>query len=105
MDYHGWTLVIVGIVGVAIASFQWITARQKLALDLFDKRYEAFREVVAAISPALRHAKFTDHEFFAYVNAMERCRFLFGREVYEFLTSLKKDLAFLSAFSDEAIQA
>jgi hypothetical protein len=34
---------------------------------------------------------------------MERCRFLFGEEIYAYLTIFKKDLAFLVAFTNEVI--
>jgi hypothetical protein len=100
-----WALVFVGLVGVLIAYLQWITAHQKIVLELFDKRFEAFQNVSRSLSPLIVHGSISQNEYFEYVRAMERCQFLFGKEIYDYLSSLKKDMSFLVAFTDEAIDA
>jgi hypothetical protein len=98
-----WVLALIAAIAALIAYLQWITAHQKIVLELFDKRFDAFQKVVSALTPVYVHASITQEQFFEFVRAMERCRFLFGDEIYEFLAELKKDLSFLLAFTDEAI--
>lgn len=43
------TALITGIVIATIAWRQWKTAKDKLALDLFDRRFDAYKAVLAAI--------------------------------------------------------
>jgi hypothetical protein len=100
-----WALVFIGIVAALIAYLQWITAHQKIVLELFDKRFDAYQKLFHSLSPLYLHGTMNQSEYFDYVRAMERCRFLFGREIYDYLQSIRKDLSFFVAFTDEVIDA
>jgi hypothetical protein len=99
----GWVVPVIGAIAALIAYFQWVTAHQKIVLELFDKRFAAFRDVQASIIPILRHAALTQDEFFTFARAVERCRFLFGDEVHEYLVELRKKMSFISIFTDDTI--
>jgi hypothetical protein len=46
----GWLTVFIAAVVAVIASLQWRTARAKLALDLFDRRFDVFMDVRKIVS-------------------------------------------------------
>ena len=98
-----WLVPVIGIIAALIAYFQWVTAHQKIVLELFDKRFAAFRDVQSAIIPILRHGALTQEEFFTFARAAERCRFLFGNDVHEYLAELRKKMSFISIFTDDTI--
>jgi hypothetical protein len=103
VENWGWIAALITAFGALIAYLQWITAHQKLVLDLFDKRFDAFQKVADSLAPVYRNGHLTTQEFSDFVRAMERCRFLFGQEVYEYLGTVKKDLNFLTVYTDEVI--
>lgn len=99
----GWLVPVIAAFAALVAYLQWITAHQKIVLELFEKRLEAFRDIQKAIVPIMRNGAITNEEFFAFAAAVERCRFLFGDDVHRYLTSLRERLAFMSAFTDQII--
>jgi hypothetical protein len=98
-----WLVPAIGAFAALIAYFQWVTAHQKIVLELFDKRFAAFQEVQAAFIPVMVHGAVTQQEFFAFARAAERCRFLFGDDVHEYLGELRKKMSFMSVYTDETI--
>jgi len=80
------TAFIAAIVAV-IAFLQWQTAREKVLLDLFDKRFEVYAELRAAV--AQRHDQTSSSDF---ARAASRAQFLFGPEVQTLLEQIQKDL-------------
>lgn len=99
-------VVIAGIVAF-IAFQQWRTARHKLALDLFDRRFANFQsvhETVRAYLAAVRSLKFPDVEsdderarFAEFWSHYDSARFLFGPDVCDCLDELSERLANLKA--------
>lgn len=61
---NNWLVPAIAAFAALIAYLQWITAHQKIVLELFEKRLEAFRETQAAIIPVIRHGAVTQEEFF-----------------------------------------
>lgn len=80
------TAFIAAIVAV-IAFLQWQTAREKVLLDLFDKRFEVYDELRAAV--ARRHHQTSSSDF---ARAASRAQFLFGPKVQTVLEQIQKDL-------------
>ncbi|MGM4870655.1 hypothetical protein AB7645_05440 [Bradyrhizobium sp. 956_D2_N1_5] len=99
----GWLVPVIAAFAALVAYLQWITAHQKIVLELFEKRLEAFRDIQKAIVPIMRNGAITNEEFFAFAAAVERCRFLFGDDVHHYLAGLRERLAFMSAFTDQII--
>ena len=84
------------------------SAQRRLAVDLFDKRWEIVSEVSEAIRKVAAEQKVSRTARDKFVGAAERARFLFGPEVDEFLISIDEALkALLSAeqLKDSAILA
>ena len=96
-------LALIAALGALIAYLQWVTAHQKIVLELFDKRFAALQALLETLGPLYADGKISTKEFFQFAYAMERCRFLFGADVFQYLETIKKDLSFLVAFTDEAI--
>lgn len=92
MCNNGLTALIALIVAF-ISALQWITARQKVVLDLFDKRfavYDELREVVDGHG----QSGLTMEALAKFTRAANRAQFLFGLEVASFLEEIRIDLNF-----------
>ena len=74
----GATILIPFIVAV-IAILQWKTAKEKLVLDLFEKRFAVFMDVRTIASEAVQIGKLSDAGMANEVLA--RGRFLFGEDM------------------------
>lgn len=106
MDYSWITPVIAAIVAV-IAFLQWHTARQKMVLDLFDKRFAVYEDLRLVVSRFLEngqltpiHGQFTPAAratsrpggMITFMQAQTRAKFLFGPDLNKYLASLYSDL-------------
>jgi hypothetical protein len=94
------TAFIAFIVAV-IAFLQWQTAREKVLLDLFDKRFAVYDEVRAVVG---RHitAGIDQRDIFDFARAASRAQFLFGPEVHTFLDERRIDLT--RAMTERSLQ-
>jgi hypothetical protein len=68
---------------------QWRTAKDKLLLDLFDKRFALYEELRAAV---VRRG-IDQNSVLDFKRAISRAQFLFGPEVQTFLEKTAKDLS------------
>jgi hypothetical protein len=88
-----------------IAYLQWITAHQKVVIDLFDRRRKAFELAEDALRPVFREAEISGDALNSLFKAKSECRFLFGKDVNDYLDLIHKDCAWLSAFNNTVIDA
>jgi hypothetical protein len=95
--------VIVAVAGAIIAYFQFVTARRKLMLDLFDRRLRMVEGIECAVGPFLANGKLTLENFNDLLTARAAARFLFDEDMQEHLNSLHRDFAFWLAHSDRSI--
>jgi hypothetical protein len=102
MDH--WAIPVIAATAALIAYLQWVTAHQKVVVELFDKRLAAFLAVRDALIPVMRNAAMSNEEFNEFVRAKDRCQFLFGDGVHHQLSEITNDLAFMSAYSDQLIR-
>jgi hypothetical protein len=77
---------VVALLAAAIAFGQWWTARQKLVLDLFEKRFQVFLDVRPIASEALQLGHLKDVGLANEVVA--RGRFLFGSDIVQALEEM-----------------
>jgi CYTH domain-containing protein len=77
--------VAVGIV----AWQQWRVARNKLRLDLFDRRYKVYNATRAFLSLVLDNAV-TEEKLAEFNLATSDAEFLFGDDVVQFLTQIRQ---------------
>ena len=75
--------------GAWIAYRQWVTARTKVQLDLYEKRYPIFVAARDLISHITTHGNMTDDALVEYLGVITAARFLFDKEMLEYLKSLK----------------
>jgi hypothetical protein len=71
----------IAALAVVIALFQWHTAKQKVVLDLFDRRltkYLALRDVVAEVVTA---GAANQETLFQFLRALDGAEFLFGADI------------------------
>src|SRR5882757_912515 len=76
----------IAFLAVAIGGMQWWTTRQKLVLDLFDKRFQVFLDVRRIASEAMQLGKLEQPG--AVNEIIARGRFLFGDDIQEALIKL-----------------
>lgn len=76
----------IAILAVAVAWGQWWIARQRLSMDLFDRRFQVFMDVRRVASEAQQMGKITNPHSINEIIA--RARFLFGDDVFERLKTL-----------------
>lgn len=89
----------------AVLYFQWRTAHQRVALDLFDRRLRVFEDIEQAVGAVFKSAQATKETFRLFVEAQARARFLFGGDINDYLKQMQKDFAWLLSFTDEVIAA
>jgi hypothetical protein len=82
------TAFIAAVVAV-IAILQWNTAREKVLLDLFDKRFAVYDELRLIVS----RGGIDQTAIFEFKTAASRAQFLFGPEVQTFLKEREADLS------------
>lgn len=99
----GLLTAIVAALGLMIAYFQFVTARRKLMLDLFDRRLKVLEGLERAIGAVFSGMKVTNEIFNDLLNAKAAARFLFGEDVQAFLQKTQEDFAFFIAYSDEML--
>ncbi len=90
MEYVISTAIL--IAGLAISYFQWRTAQQKVAIDLFGARHKIYEDLKEIIVQFMRDLNLTDDLHRAYIDAQNRARFYFGAEIEEYLETTRKDI-------------
>jgi hypothetical protein len=75
-----------------IGYFQYRAAKQKFALDLFDRRHETFSIVRQAVAKITAHGSIDCLSETTLGDAIERAYFFFGDDVVRYLRSLQDDI-------------
>ena len=92
-------VLVLALLGVCITWGQWITARSKLILDLYEKRRVVYSKFHGPIGEAVREGRSDLKNFFEYINVLDEARFLFGRDVLDYMKQIKGTLAKLGEAS------
>jgi hypothetical protein len=79
---------ILGYFAYKIAKRQADTARDKLKLDLYDRRYAVYLSLNEWIND-LQQRVVPDEEYTAHIRKMEQAQFLFGEDVNDWLRDLR----------------
>ena len=82
--------LIVGLSVAFIAWQQWRVARNKLRMDLFDRRYKVYEATRQFLSVILRDATFKDSDLFTFYAGISDSEFLFRSDVVDYLTQMRK---------------
>jgi hypothetical protein len=105
MTGQNFGLVVIAAIAAFIAYLQWVTAHQKVVVDLFDRRRKAFELVEDALRPVFREAEVSNEAFWKLKAAKAECRFLFGDDVNNYLDQIHSDYAWLMSFTNTVIDA
>ena len=105
MGSQNFAIVVVAVFAALIAYLQWVTAHQKVVVDLFDRRRKAFELVEDALRPVFRDGEVSAEALGKLFAAKSECRFLFGNDVNNYLDLIHQDYAWLSAFNYSVIDA
>ena len=90
----------VAIMVAAITFQQAQTNRLRLRHELFERRFELFKIVHVYCSKIVQHAKVPDDQIPKIFDAMQRSRFLFGREIELYIDEIRKrSIAMMTANS------
>jgi hypothetical protein len=77
--------IFIASIGVWIAFRQSQIARNKLKLDLFERRMAVYEVVSIAIGRAVNAGKLTNQEQYDYLSGTRSSQWLFGPEVFEYI--------------------
>jgi hypothetical protein len=101
MIYWIGTLIAAG--AAFIAYFQWRTAHQRVVLDLFDRRLRVFEDLESAAKNVFSTTLVTNETWALLINARSRSRFLFGKDVNDYIQKQIEDFAWRMTFTDRTI--
>ena len=89
---QAWATILIGAIAAMIAYFQWVTAHQRIVLDLFDRRVSIFR-IIQWVVLEVREAggEVSQQVLQSFVLAELEARFLFGNDVRKLLAELRYD--------------
>ena len=73
----------------SIAYQQWRVARNKLRLDLFDRRYKVYESTRKFLSVIFREARFEDSDLFTFFAGTSDAEFLFDSSVVKYLDQIR----------------
>lgn len=82
----------IALLGISIAWAQWATSRSKLVLDLYEHRASAIEELQKPVAAAVRNGASDTDNYFEFVRAVAAAKFLFGKEVIDYLEETAKTL-------------
>jgi hypothetical protein len=83
----------IALLAVVIAWAQWYTARSKLVLDLFKERMEVYTGVRKVMGRVMQHGTADVEDIANFSGPQDQARFVFGKDVSNYLQELRKTLA------------
>lgn len=87
------TTIVAGIVAY-VAWRQWQTAREKLVLDLFEKRWAIYEAAESAVRQVMRDGDVSGNTAIAEIAILRsKAMFLFGPEVEQYLGDVQATMA------------
>ncbi len=75
----------IAVLAAVIASLQWRTARNKLKLDLFDRRYAVYESVNGLLGSIMSSGSTSQEEELKYLIGTRGTKWLFNASVAEYL--------------------
>lgn len=76
---------VIAVLGSWIAFQQWRTARDKLRLDLFEKRMAVYRSAKDALGALFTVDRLTAEDELKFLISISEAKWLFGPEIFEYL--------------------
>lgn len=87
-----WTAYVSALLTPAVAAFavyvaasQWVTARNKLRFDLFEKRFAVYQGARDFLGSIMTNGKVKEEALFKYLQATQATKWIVGQEVHDYL--------------------
>jgi len=78
---------VIALMGVITAIQNWLTARDKLKLDLFEKRFAVYEVARNFIGSIVTSGKTKDDEMFKFLSGTREAKWILSAEVAKYLDS------------------
>ena len=93
METIQWLTVIIAAFVALIGFLQYLTARQKAVLDLFDKRFKIYETVKTCVDQvSINPNRFDNERQKEFLKAVNEAYFFFDDDVNSYLERLRQDL-------------
>lgn len=83
-----WLIIAISVLGLWIGYQQYVLAKQRSKLDLYDKRYPIFLATMEYLGFIARDRKITGEELNKFLRNSRDKEFLFGNDVQQFHNEL-----------------
>jgi len=84
------TNLLIAFIAVSILVLQYLLAKRRWRLDLYDKRYPVYLGTMEYLSVIMRDASVTMEELMKFLRNSKDKEFLFGKDVKDYLEELYK---------------
>ncbi len=81
---------VIAILAAYIAWQQYKTGRDKLKLDLFDRRYRVYRGLMDLLAAVASNETVSDEDLRKFYRETDQKRFLFGDDIRDYLTEVRQ---------------
>jgi hypothetical protein len=82
--------LVVGLSVAAIAYQQWVLARHKFRLDLYDRRYKVYEATQRFLSAIMIHGDFSHDALIDYNHGTMDAVFLYPPEIEDYINKVRK---------------
>lgn len=96
--FSGLLTPTIGITVAYIAWRQYQTAKDKLRLDLFDRRYRVYHALMKFVSKAAHETPLTSETLEEFYSDTLDYQFLFGSEIREYVRGIRRQSSVLLGF-------
>jgi hypothetical protein len=93
---------VVGLSISVIAYQQWVLARHKFRLDLFDRRYKVYDATVKFVATIYAHANFTDEDLHEFNLGTMDAVFLYPKPIKEYLEKIRARALHMRLFGNQS---
>lgn len=83
-----WLIIIISALGLWIGYLQFLLAKQRSKLDLYDKRYPVFAATMEYLAYIAREGTINQQELIKFLRNSKDVDFFFGQDIQQFLSEL-----------------
>lgn len=91
----------IAIIVAIIGGLQWWTNRNRLKLDLFDKRYEVYSATRDLLAKVTQRGSASDEDLFNYLMSTREAYFLFEDDLTKYLDSIYDKAIDIQVYTSE----
>lgn len=82
--------LLVAVFIAYVAYQQWVVNKANLRERLFEKRFELFKQTQRFLTSIMQSASVEDDQLPDFFDAVQRSRFLFGKDIQDYLDEIRK---------------